>query len=173
MDYDPFGQRRNVENLDWLAAGAFQPKTTSRGFTGHDQIESMNLVHMKGRVYDPTIALFLTPDTYIQDPSMVQSLNRYSYVVNNPLRYNDPTGHFFTDHFFREVGRGIKSAGKALSNPGLYLEQTWNKFGRGVSDPRYLRLDGGDIGPHWDHTRKGEGKSGGRRIYPDGTVKPK
>ncbi|MCX6130089.1 MAG: hypothetical protein NTX25_13620, partial [Proteobacteria bacterium] len=139
MDYDPFGQRRNVDDLSWLEAGSFKAKTTSRGFTGHDQIDSMNLVHMKGRVYDPTIGLFLTPDPYIQDPTMAQNLNRYSYVVNNPLRYNDPTGHFF-EGIGRELNRALTTGGKALQNPGAFLKNTWNKIGRGASDPRYQRL---------------------------------
>ena len=50
---------------------------------------------MNGRVYDPQIGRFLSADTYIQDPYNTQSYNRYSYVVNNPLKYTDPTGNFF------------------------------------------------------------------------------
>jgi hypothetical protein len=70
---------------------------------------------------------------------MVQNLNRYSYVLNNPLRYNDPTGHLF-EGIGREINRGLKTGGKALRNPGAFLQNTWDKAGRGLSDPRYLRL---------------------------------
>ena len=139
MDYDPFGQRRKIDDFSWLAPGTFQPKATSRGFMGHDTIDSMNLVHMKGRVYDPTIGLFLTPDPYIQDPSSVLNLNRYSYVLNNPLRYTDPSGHFFKK-VAKEVGRGLSSAGRAISNPARFIQNTWEKAGRAASDPRYHRL---------------------------------
>jgi hypothetical protein len=50
---------------------------------------------MNGRVYDPQIGRFLSADPYIQAPYNTQSYNRYSYVVNNPLKYTDPTGNFF------------------------------------------------------------------------------
>lgn len=50
---------------------------------------------MNGRVYDPTIARFLSADPFIQAPSNLQSYNRYSYVMNNPLRYTDPSGFFW------------------------------------------------------------------------------
>ncbi len=50
---------------------------------------------MNGRVYDPQIGRFLSADPYIQDPYNTQSYNRYSYVMNNPLKYTDPTGNFF------------------------------------------------------------------------------
>ena len=48
---------------------------------------------MKSRFYDPAIGRFLQPDTIVPDPANPQSLNRYSYVLNNPMRYTDPTGH--------------------------------------------------------------------------------
>jgi len=45
------------------------------------------------RFYDPTTFRFTQPDTIIPDPGNSQSLNRYSYGYNNPVMYNDPTGH--------------------------------------------------------------------------------
>ena len=45
------------------------------------------------RYYDPTLARFIQPDTLVPDPGDPQSLNRYSYVGNNPVRYTDPSGH--------------------------------------------------------------------------------
>jgi len=49
---------------------------------------------MNGRIYDPQLGRFLSADTYVQFPYNSQSYNRYSYVHNNPLTYNDPSGHF-------------------------------------------------------------------------------
>jgi hypothetical protein len=49
---------------------------------------------MNGRVYDPVIGRFLTPDPNIQFVADLQSFNRYSYVLNNPLRNTDPPGYF-------------------------------------------------------------------------------
>ena len=63
-----------------------------RGFTGHEFLSDFNLYNMNGRLYDPVLGRFLSPDPYIADPSFTQSYNRYSYVLNNPLKYNDPTG---------------------------------------------------------------------------------
>jgi len=51
---------------------------------------------MNGRIYDPTLGRFLQADPHIQAPSNSQSYNRYSYVLNNPLSYTDPSGYFFS-----------------------------------------------------------------------------
>ena len=54
---------------------------------------------MDGRVYDPRLGRFLSPDPYVQDPTYSQSLNRYSYCVNNPLKYIDPSGYTWLSKF--------------------------------------------------------------------------
>ena len=48
-----------------------------------------------GRVHDPTLGRFLSPDNYVQMPDNTQSFNRYSYCINNPLKYVDPSGEFW------------------------------------------------------------------------------
>ncbi len=53
------------------------------------------LVNMNGRLYDPTLGRFLSPDNYVQEPGNSQSFNRYSYCLNNPLKYTDPSGELF------------------------------------------------------------------------------
>jgi RHS repeat-associated protein len=63
-----------------------------RGYTGHRQFDASALVHMGGRSYDPRFARFLSADPFVPLPYDGQSLNRYSYARNNPLRYVDPTG---------------------------------------------------------------------------------
>ena len=67
----------------------------SRGYTGHEMLRTFGLIHMDGRVYDPVIGRFLSPDNYVQLPENSQSFNRYSYCINNPLKYTDPTGQLF------------------------------------------------------------------------------
>jgi len=67
---------------------------TDRGFTGHESVQSAGIVHMKGRIYDPELGRFLQADPFVQAPDNSQSLNRYSYVLNNPLSYTDPSGFF-------------------------------------------------------------------------------
>ncbi len=102
--YTPFGEMRHVlydeaiQQANNLSAQALVTKsleTTNRGFTGHEHINGTDLIHMNGRVYDPTIGRFLSADPHIQAPEDTQSYNRYSYVKNNPLNYTDPSGYFF------------------------------------------------------------------------------
>jgi len=50
---------------------------------------------MNGRMYDPLVSRMLSPDNFIQAPDFSQSFNRYSYCLNNPLKYSDPSGEFF------------------------------------------------------------------------------
>ena len=65
---------------------------TPRGYTGHEMLDDLGLVHMNGRIYDPLIGRMLSADEIVQYPSDLQSYNRYSYVRNNPLAFIDPSG---------------------------------------------------------------------------------
>jgi hypothetical protein len=49
---------------------------------------------MNGRIYDPVLGRFMSGDPYVDSSVDSQSLNRYSYVSNNPLGYTDPSGYF-------------------------------------------------------------------------------
>ncbi len=62
-------------------------------------------VHMNGRIYDPKLGRILQADPFIQSPTASQSLNRYSYVLNNPLSYTDPTGYFSFSRFVKKWWR--------------------------------------------------------------------
>ncbi|WP_162926353.1 RHS repeat-associated core domain-containing protein [Teredinibacter purpureus] len=99
MAFDPWGKRRNAS--DWAAleegglnsfAKAAKP-ITSRGFTGHEMIDGADIIHMNGRIYDSHLARFVQADPIIQAPEVLGSLNRYSYVWNNPLNMTDPSGY--------------------------------------------------------------------------------
>ncbi len=98
LGYDPHGERRRP---DWTArlTGAeieallgARGERVSRGFTRHEHLDRTGLVHMNGRMYDPRLGRFLSPDPIVGDPTSSQSWNLYSYVGNNPLSYVDPTG---------------------------------------------------------------------------------
>lgn len=84
-EYDPWGLRKITEGTQIF----------SRGFTGHEHLDTFGLINMNGRCYDPVIGRFLSPDPYIQAPDNTQNFNRYSYCVNNPLKYSDPSGNIF------------------------------------------------------------------------------
>jgi RHS repeat-associated protein len=66
-----------------------------RGYTGHEHLQSVGLINMNARLYDPMLHRFLSVDNYVQDPSNTQNYNRYGYCVNNPLKYTDITGNVF------------------------------------------------------------------------------
>lgn len=89
---DDFYQEYTIAGV-WSALGEQIEDTTNRGFTGHEHFDQVGIIHMNGRIYDATIGRFLQADPIIQDPYNTQSLNRYSYVMNNPLSYTDPSGY--------------------------------------------------------------------------------
>jgi len=68
---------------------------TLRGFTGHEHYPFFKIINMNGRLYDPVIARFFSPDKYVANSSFTQDFNRYTYCRNNPLMYKDPSGDFF------------------------------------------------------------------------------
>lgn len=91
--FDAWGRRRNFTN--WSYSVASQTDVLpDRGFTGHEFLKYFNLYNMNGRLYDPLVARFLNVDPYVQMPDYSQNLNRYTYCLNNPLKYTDPDGEF-------------------------------------------------------------------------------
>ncbi|RMD59661.1 RHS repeat-associated core domain-containing protein, partial [Candidatus Parcubacteria bacterium] len=82
--YYPFGEKRYPGTGDIAI---------DRRFTGQRWDGTIGLYDYRARYYDPVLGRFVQPDSIIPDYHNPQSLNRYSYVYNNPLRYTDPTGH--------------------------------------------------------------------------------
>ena len=107
--YDPFGKRTQVYQYSKFANASFiQP--TDRGYTGHNMMDGLGIIHMNGRIYDPTLGRFLQADPHIQAPMNSQNYNRYSYVLNNPMSYTDPSGYFFKSLF-----KGIKKYWRVIA----------------------------------------------------------
>ncbi len=92
--YDAWGRRRSP--TDWTNYNVSAPSILYRGYTGHEHLDEFTLINMNGRVYDPLVGRFLSPDNYVQAPDFTQSYNRYAYCLNNPLKYSDPSGEKFT-----------------------------------------------------------------------------
>lgn len=93
--FDPFGKPRNIDGR-MLSVPRFTDiaqSTTSRGFTDHEHLNEAELIHMNGRVYDYNLGRFMSVDPVIQSPGNSQSINPYSYIMNNPLAGTDPTGY--------------------------------------------------------------------------------
>ena len=66
-----------------------------RGYTSHEHFAMVGIIHMNGRLFDPRLRRFLNADEHIQDMFNTQNYNKYGYVLNNPMMYNDPSGEFF------------------------------------------------------------------------------
>ncbi|NVJ20996.1 VCBS repeat-containing protein [Myxococcus sp. AM011] len=90
IKYEPFGGKRQATNL---AQAATTSHSGARwGYTGHEQDDELGLINMRGRIYDPRLMKFLSVDPVIAEPGSAQAYNAYSYVLNNPTRYTDPSG---------------------------------------------------------------------------------
>ena len=123
MSFDVWGERRNDSTwrpLSLLEIAVFNSATTQKGYTGHEEIDQANLIHMGGRVYDPRIARFLSADPLIQAPLLSQSYNRYSYVLNNPMNYVDPTGYSWLSDNWRTIAAVVIS---------FYMPYMWAYLG--------------------------------------------
>ncbi|MBO5537757.1 MAG: hypothetical protein J5971_01725 [Prevotella sp.] len=83
--YDPWGRQTITKN----------DISFHRGYCGHEMLPDFGLINMNGRVYDPLLGRFLSPDPYVQDPLNPQCYNRYAYCMNNPVNYTDPSGYLF------------------------------------------------------------------------------
>jgi RHS repeat-associated protein len=88
--FDAWGAIITVENGNGLILNGLT--IIDRGYTGHEHIQSMGLINMNGRLYDPKLHRFLQPDNLVQQLENTQNYNRYGYVLNNPLKYTDPSG---------------------------------------------------------------------------------
>ena len=107
--YFPFGRTQTAS-----PQAGFQ---VSRRFTGQILDAETGLYYYNFRYYDPELGRFIQPDDRIPDFSNPQSYNRYSYCLNNPLRYTDPDGH----GFWSSVGDTLFSAGTYTSSYQLMV----------------------------------------------------
>jgi RHS repeat-associated protein len=137
-----------------------------RGFTGHEHLQDFDLINMNGRVYDPEVGRFLSPDPFVQAPGYANSFNRYAYVLNNPLMYTDPSGYTNSkpnreldreqDQRYRDnLGRGWPTP-NFLWRADNSREEAW-AFGSNamfLANRFYNSENGND---YW-------------HIYPDGTI---
>lgn len=119
--YDPFAGRRWPDGSGEVTAEEIVDTLealndyTFRGFTGHEPLDRVGVIHMNGRIYDPVIGRFLNADPIVPQPENSQSHNRYSYVRNNPLSFIDPTG-------FQETGDFRDDPPKDVDDDGMDVE---------------------------------------------------
>ncbi len=117
--FDALGKARDNQGLDSQSGRLFannpNGKRNRKGFTGHEHLDEAGLIHMNGRAYDYNLGRFYGVDPIIQFPSNSQSLNGYSYLMNNPLSGTDPTGYCSTTIGSRIcTTEGLSKAGQEL-----------------------------------------------------------
>lgn len=124
FSFDPWGKRRatSLDQLEflhgpWSGLSEDQKNNlttdpselasyiTNKGFTGHEQMDAVGLIHMNGRVYDAELGRFIQADPVLQAPTDLQSYNRFSYVRNNPLSLVDPSGYSWLSKQYKRFKR--------------------------------------------------------------------
>jgi RHS repeat-associated protein len=133
QSFDAWGNYRNPTDGTNNSLPAV-PFWLYRGFTGHEHLPEFQLINMNGRMYDPLISSMLNADPDIQDTKNTQNYNRYSYALNNPLKYTDLTGDDWV-----KVNDGTGYAGyiwNANSSSGSATAYWTNKNGQAMyGDP--------------------------------------
>ena len=122
--YYPFGETRQDVGTTPLP----------NKYTGQELDYETGLYNFGARFYDPEVGRFITPDSVVPNPSNPQSLNRYAYALNNPMRFVDPTGHYYEDSGFDwsfpsiDWGNEIGSFGSSslLGGDGSGFDYNWN-----------------------------------------------
>jgi RHS repeat-associated protein len=105
---DQTGSLANVKRHDYLPFGEELPagtggRTTALGYVSGDGVRQQftqkerdvetGLDYFGARYYGSIHGRFISPDSYSGNAKKPQTFNLYSYVMNNPLAYIDPTGH--------------------------------------------------------------------------------
>nr|WP_290444442.1 RHS repeat-associated core domain-containing protein [Pseudoalteromonas sp. XMcav2-N] len=92
----------------------------SRSYTGHEPITlggDNRIIHMNGRIYDADTGRFMQADPFVQAPNNLQNYNAYTYVLNNPLSYTDPSGYLFSA--LKKVNKKLKPFTSLIVGVGL------------------------------------------------------
>lgn len=121
--FDAWGKRRNG---DWTAdpAGSryLDNHWTERGYTGHEHLDNVQLVHMNGRLEDPQLGRMLSPDPVMGSLASPQALNPYGYVANSPLSYSDPSGFFLS-----KLRKAFKRAIRHIGSTSRRVVRRWGR----------------------------------------------
>jgi len=126
--YHPYGTVRAGDDLP-----------TDIGFTGQraESSELGSLMFFRARFYSPLVGRFLSADTIVPSPGNPQAFNRYAFVLNNPLKYIDPSGHGYCDSP-NALPEDCAEAGKPL--PKYAWVEGWGYF-----DTKHLIDETGDL----------------------------
>lgn len=139
MNYTPYGRLAHADGKPYtrseermaLHGGALM---FGRGYTGHEHLLGLGLINMNARLYDPYVGRFLSPDPNVQLPDFLQNLNRYSYCLNNPLKYTDPTGEivWFVPVIIGAVIGAASYTARVAFSPAGFNNWRWGSFVKSV-----------------------------------------
>lgn len=130
LSYDAWGRLRNTSN-NTLYIPENEPELgLGRGFCGHEHLTGLGLINMNARLYDPMLGRFLSPDPYVQAPDHSQSFNRYSYCLNNPLKYKDENGKFILSL----ISGLIKGTTELISGKGYWYSPFYRAYKNTIND---------------------------------------
>jgi len=159
LSFGAYGERR--DGSDWSGPPSAADMNvisgiTRRGFTGHEHLDAVGLIHMNGRVYDPVAGRFLGADPVVEIGNS-QSPNSYSYVWNNPLSLIDPTGFTAADVTGTDAGTpsfpncfiDLDNLGVDCNNPDLNHDWRWYVYDRQVDLTVLFRLRQAYLGNQW------------------------
>jgi RHS repeat-associated protein len=109
-------------NPDALHFIAFSGSATAN-FSLHSVCENQASAGMNGRMYDPVVSRMLAPDNFVQTPDFSQNFNRYSYALNNPLMFTDPSGEFIIEAMMigAFINAAIQTATGNVNNVGDFF----------------------------------------------------
>jgi RHS repeat-associated protein len=124
-NYDAWGKNRNPTDWTYTNIPTASLNWLTRGYTGHEHLVQFGLINMNGRLYDPILGRMLSPDNYTHESS--QGYNRYSYAMNNPLKYTDPSGQ---DPLL--IGGMLIGAGISVITNGITNMQHGQSFFKGA-----------------------------------------
>ena len=108
-EYTPYGSSSRREGV----------VNVPQKFTGQHLDVSTGLYFYNARYYDPGLGRFVSPDPLIQDPIDPQTLNRYSYVRNNPVNFVDPSGYNFWKKLFQFIAKVAATVAVAATVVGV------------------------------------------------------
>ncbi len=110
-----------VKDIKYKPYGASYDETGTGSnylFTGQELDTETGLYYYGARYYDAELGRFISADSIVPDPSNPQSLNRYSYALNNPINYTDPTGHFSLKNLFKTIVKAVIFTALAIVTHG-------------------------------------------------------
>ncbi len=125
QNFDAWGRRRDASS--WSYSPVLNANFSwVRGFTGHEHLDEFGLINMNNRLYDPVLARMLSVDNFVQN-STLNGYNRFSYAMNNPLKFTDPSGEFIWAPIIIGAVMGAYSGYQIATAKGYDLSE-WQSY---------------------------------------------